>query len=272
MNKFSDLRRRVLSALLGVFVIVSGLVMGEWTYFTVFLAITLFSLWEFYRLVKLQKYLPVRVLGVFVGGLMFVTSFLIEREHWNSNYYFALFPLASLSLVVKLYKKSDTNPIINIALFYLGITYVAIPFALMNMVVFYHNSYGYQILLGLLLIIWSSDTGAYFAGTIFGRTKLFQRISPKKSWEGLLGGAVVATVMATVISQYYTDLELWQWLTVSAIVVVVGTYGDLVESLFKRSMSIKDSGSSIPGHGGFLDRFDSLILSIPFIVLFLKLF
>lgn len=272
MNKFSDLRRRVLSALLGVTVIVTGLVLGEWTYFVVFLAIALFSLWEFYRLVKLQKYLPIRVLGVSLGGLLFIMSFLIEREHWNSNYYFVLFPLASLSLVVKLYKKSDTNPMINIALFYLGITYVALPFALMNMVVFYHKTYSYQILLGLLLIIWSSDTGAYFFGTIFGKTKLFQRISPKKSWEGLLGGALIALGMATLLSQYYTDLLMWEWWIVAIIVVVVGTYGDLVESLFKRSLEIKDSGASIPGHGGFLDRFDSLILAVPFIVMFLKLF
>lgn len=272
MNKFTDLRRRLLAGLVGAFIIIAALVLGEWTYFIVFLLITLFSLWEFYRLIKLQKYLPVRVLGVIVGGLMFVLSFLIESQNWSTNYYYLLFPLASLSLVVKLYEKNDANPFVSIALFYLGITYVALPFSLMNLVVFYHNYYSYQILLGLLLIIWASDTGAYFAGTYFGKTKLFLRISPKKSWEGLIGGAVTSLAFAITISRYYQDLLLWEWITVSIIVVVIGTYGDLVESLFKRSMEIKDSGTSIPGHGGFLDRFDSLILSIPFIVLFLKLF
>lgn len=272
MNKFKDLRRRLLAGFLGAFGIIAALVYGEWTYFAMFLTITVLALWEFYRLIRLQNYLPVRLLGVAVGGLMFILSFLIESQNWSSNYYFALFPLASLSLVIKLYKKSDNNPMINIALFYLGITYVALPFALMNMVVFHHNYYSYQILLGLLLIIWASDTGAYFAGTFFGKTKLFLRISPKKSWEGLVGGAVTSLGFAYMISRYYTDLLLWEWMTVSIIVVVVGTYGDLVESLFKRSMEIKDSGTSIPGHGGFLDRFDSLILSIPFIVVFLKLF
>ncbi|MEO9477010.1 MAG: phosphatidate cytidylyltransferase [Cyclobacteriaceae bacterium] len=272
MNKFKDLRQRMLAGFIGAFVIIAALVYGEWSYFAVFLAIALLALWEFYRLVRLQNYLPIRVLGVIVGGLMFVLSFLIESQNWNSNYYFALFPLASLSLVVKLYKKSDSNPFINIALFYLGITYVALPFALMNIIVFHHDYYSYQILLGLLLIIWASDTGAYFAGTFFGKTKLFSRISPKKSWEGFVGGAVTSMAFAYMISNYYTDLLLWEWIIVSIIVVVVGTYGDLVESLFKRSLEIKDSGTTIPGHGGFLDRFDSLILSIPFIVVFLKLF
>ncbi|WP_258102636.1 phosphatidate cytidylyltransferase [Marinoscillum sp. MHG1-6] len=261
-----------MAGFLGAFVIIASLVYGQWSYFVIFFALALFSLWEFYRLMKLQNYLPIRVLGVIIGGLMFVFSFLIESQNWNSNYYYALFPLASLSLVVKLYKKTDNNPIINIAIFYLGITYVALPFALMNMVVFHGGGYGYKILLGLLLIIWASDTGAYFAGTFFGKTKLFQRISPKKSWEGLVGGAIMAVLFAFIMSRYHTDLYLWEWLVVAAIVVVVGTYGDLVESLFKRSMEIKDSGASIPGHGGFLDRFDSLILSIPFIVVFLKLF
>lgn len=272
MNKFKDLRRRLLAGIIGAFGIIAALVYGEWSYFAVFLSIAVLALWEFYRLVRLQNYLPVRLLGVIVGGLMFILSFLIESQNWSSNYYFALFPLASLSLVIKLYKKSDNSPMINIALFYLGITYVALPFALMNMVVFHHNYYSYQILLGLLLIIWASDTGAYFAGTFFGKTKLFLRISPKKSWEGLVGGAVTSLSFAYVIAGYYTDLLLWEWMTISIIVVVVGTYGDLVESLFKRSMEIKDSGTSIPGHGGFLDRFDSLILAVPFIVVFLKLF
>jgi len=272
LNKFSDLRKRVFSALIGVMIIVSSLLIGEWTYFFVFFAIAVFSLWEFYRLVRLQNYLPVRLLGVFVGGLMFVFSFFIERQHLSANYYFALFPLASLSLVIKLYKKSDQNPFLNIAFFYLGITYVAIPFALMNIVVYSSEVYSHEILMGLLFIIWASDTGAYFAGTFFGKRKLFLRISPKKSWEGFIGGALTAIAFAYLISRISTDLMLWEWIIVSIIVVVTGTYGDLVESLFKRSMLIKDSGTSIPGHGGFLDRFDSLILAVPFVVVFLKLF
>jgi len=97
-------------------------------------------------------------------------------------------------------------------------------------------------------------------------------VSPKKSWEGFLGGTILAISVSLLISYYINVLELWQWIGIAVIIAVVGTYGDLVESLFKRSIEIKDSGSSIPGHGGFLDRFDSLLLSLPFIALFLKIF
>jgi phosphatidate cytidylyltransferase len=271
LNKFSELKKRLFSALLGASVTISSIVWSEWTYFLVFFTICILAQWEFYRLVRIQDYLPIRFWGVFIGGLLFILTFFIERGDLDGKYLFLLFPLASVIFIFKLYKKDDPNPFVNIALFYLGISYVALPFALINIIVFADGDYTYQILLGLMLIIWSSDTGAYFAGTAFGKTKLFERISPKKSWEGSLGGALVATGLAYIAATYFDRLNLWEWLIIAAIVVVAGTYGDLVESHFKRSMSIKDSGNSIPGHGGFLDRFDSLILAVPFIVVFLKL-
>ena len=271
LNKFSELKKRLFSALLGASVIISSIVWSEWTYFLVFFTICILAQWEFYRLVRIQDYLPIRFWGVFIGGLLFILTFFIERGDLDGKYLFLLFPLASVIFIFKLYKKDDPNPFVNIALFYLGISYVALPFALINIIVFADGDYTYQILLGLMLIIWSSDTGAYFAGTAFGKTKLFERISPKKSWEGSLCGALVATGLAYIAATYFDRLNLWEWLIIAAIVVVAGTYGDLVESHFKRSMSIKDSGNSIPGHGGFLDRFDSLILAVPFIVVFLKL-
>jgi len=272
LGRFSELYRRLISALFGATVIVSALIYGEWAYFGVFLLICFFAQWEFYRLVRIQSYIPIRLLGVFIGSTLFVLSFLIEKGILEYKYYVAIFPLASVVFLIKLYKKEDTNPFANIAMFYLGITYVALPFTLINIIVFFHGTYGYQIMLGLLVIIWASDTGAYFVGSLFGKTKLFERISPKKSWEGSIGGALISVAIAWGISYYYTDLNLLEWIIVALIVVVAGTYGDLVESLFKRSMSIKDSGNIIPGHGGFLDRFDSLILAVPFIVVFLKLF
>ena len=119
---------------------------------------------------------------------------------------------------------------------------------------------------------WANDVGAYFTGILFGRTKLFERISPKKSWEGSIGGATTSIITSLVISQYFPGLNSIEWIGVSVIVVIAGTYGDLVESHFKRSIQIKDSGSIIPGHGGFLDRFDSLLIAVPFVVVFLKLF
>jgi phosphatidate cytidylyltransferase len=122
------------------------------------------------------------------------------------------------------------------------------------------------------LILWASDTGAYFAGTKFGKTKLFERVSPKKSWEGFLGGAFSAIGVAFIITRYFHVIEDWKWLVIAGIIIIAGTYGDLIESLFKRSIEIKDSGRGLPGHGGFMDRFDGLLLSAPFITAFLKIF
>jgi phosphatidate cytidylyltransferase len=109
-------------------------------------------------------------------------------------------------------------------------------------------------------------------GRKLGKTKLFERISPKKSWEGLVGGMFFSQMVAWGLSVYFTSVEGWKWFVISAIIVIVGTYGDLVESMLKRSLNIKDSGSVIPGHGGFLDRFDGLLVAMPFVALFFKLF
>src|SRR5690606_25338102 len=148
-----------------------------------------------------------------------------------------------------------------------------IPFSLINIIAFsVDNTFHYEIVVGSLLILWASDSGAFFAGTKFGKTKLFERVSPKKSWEGSLGGAFAAILTAYFLSQYFIILPQWKWMGICGIIVIAGTYGDLIESLFKRSISIKDSGRGLPGHGGFMDRFDGLLLSAPFIVAFLQIF
>jgi phosphatidate cytidylyltransferase len=180
--------------------------------------------------------------------------------------------MISLVFIIKLYKKMERKPFNNIAITILGIFYTAVPFALLNIATYEHKTYNYQIITGCLFILWATDTGAYFAGTLFGKNKLFERISPKKSWEGALGGAILAMIFAYGFSIYFTTLAQWQWLCIGAIIIVGGIYGDLVESLLKRSIEIKDSGNSLPGHGGFLDRFDGLLISAPFIVAFLEFF
>jgi phosphatidate cytidylyltransferase len=153
----------------------------------------------------------------------------------------------------------------------MGIIYVSLPFSLLNISVFFKGTYSYHVIMGTMLILWACDTGAYFSGKAFGRRKLFQRISPKKTWEGSIGGGILAVTVGILFSYIFTDLPMWKWICISVIIVIAGTYGDLVESLFKRSINIKDSGKSIPGHGGFLDRFDSLLLSAPFIAAFIKI-
>jgi len=272
INKYSNLVQRSITALVGGVVVILASIYSDWAYFLIFATILGFSQMEFYKLSGLDGMLPLKTFGTILGLIIFTLTFLAEKEILPQPYLFLIFPLVSLTFFIKLYKKTDKKPFTGIAYTYLGIFYVAVPFSLLNMAVFsVDGAYRFEILVGCLTILWASDTGAYFAGTRFGKTKLFERVSPKKSWEGFLGGVFAAIAIAFVISQYFTVLEDWKWLVIAGIIIIAGTYGDLIESLFKRSISIKDSGTILPGHGGFLDRFDGLLLSVPFITAFLKI-
>jgi phosphatidate cytidylyltransferase len=270
-NKYSNLTLRLAAGFVGAAIIILSIVMGEWTYFFAFLLISQLTLNEFYRLAGMDGMVPLKFWGGLTGLLIFSLSFLIEKNMLPAGYYLAIFPFMSITFLLKLYKKNDNKPFNGIAYNFLGIVYVTVPFALLNFTVFFQDTYHYDILLGLLLLLWATDTGAYFAGTYFGKRKLFFRISPKKSWEGFIGGSILALAVSIVLASFVQTLPWWQWTVIAFIIIVAGTYGDLVESLLKRSLAIKDSGGAIPGHGGFLDRFDGLILSTPFIVAFLEI-
>ena len=272
INKYSNLVQRAITSLVGAALILAALIYSDWTYFLIFGTILGMSQMEFYKLSGLDGMLPLKSFGTILGLLIFTLTFMVEKEHLPHEYLYLIFPLVSLTFFIKLYKKTDKKPFTGVAYTYLGIFYVAVPISLLNLAVFSVDAvYHYEILIGCLLILWASDSGAYFAGTRFGKTKLFERVSPKKSWDGFLGGAFSAILVAFVISQYFTVLEDWKWLVIAGIIIIAGTYGDLIESLFKRSIEIKDSGSVLPGHGGFMDRFDGLLLSAPFITAFLKI-
>lgn len=272
IRKYNNLTQRIITGLAGSAGIIFGICYSEWTYYLIFLIICFFSIREFYTLAGLDGVVPQAAFGIICGVVIYSLSFFIEKGDISYRYYFSIFPLISFVYLIKLYKKFERKPFTNIAYTFLGIFYVAVPFSLLNIAVFENGDYNYQIILGCLLILWASDTGAYFAGTFFGKSKLFERISPKKSWEGFIGGAVLALIFAYGLSTYFHLLTLWQWLIVGLIIIIGGTFGDLVESLLKRSIEIKDSGDSLPGHGGFLDRFDGLFISAPFIVAYLEIF
>lgn len=271
-KKYSDLALRAVTGIIGAFVLIYGVATSSWAFFVIFFIIAMLTQWEFYKLIIANGIVPLRTYGTIIGAFLFTVVYLIERELLTLDWLYLLFPMVSLIYFIKLYKKDEENPFTNIAFTFLGICYVALPFSLLSVAAYNFGQYSYQIVLGIFLILWASDTGAYFAGVQFGKRKLFERVSPKKSWEGSVGGAILSLSMAIGISFYFTELELWKWVVISILTVVAGTYGDLVESLFKRSMDIKDSGKKLPGHGGFLDRFDGLLLSVPFIVIFLKFF
>jgi len=269
LTNYSNLTQRVITATIGAILVIVGCVYNEWTYYAVFFIICGATVMEFYSLCSSEKVLPSKPIGILISLYIFTLTFLIEKGILTGDWYFSIFPVVVIVYLIKLYKKEE-KPFTNIGYTLLGITYVALPFALLNISVFSFGSYDYEIPIGLLLILWAYDTGAYFIGIRFGKRRLFERISPKKSWEGAFGGLLLAMILASVVGYYFTSLSLIEWYGFTLIVVVAGTYGDLVESLFKRSIDIKDSGRTIPGHGGFLDRFDGLLLSMPFIVFYLK--
>jgi phosphatidate cytidylyltransferase len=262
LSKFSNLTQRLITAILGAAGIVFGIVYSEWTYFIIFFIICVFSLIEFYKLTLLDGLVPQKTFGTLCGIAIFCLSFFIERGDISYRYYFLIFPTVSCVYMIKLYKKFERKPFTNIAYTFLGIFYVAVPFMLLNIAAFENQVYDYQIIFGCLFILWASDSGAYFAGTLFGKRKLFERISPKKSWEGFIGGAALAFSFAYGLPYFFSaighepTIRSWQWMVIGVIIIIGGTFGDLVESLLKRSIEIKDSGDSLPGHGGFLDRIE----------------
>ena len=266
-----EITQRVITGVLGAAIILTSLLWSEWTYFWVFFCICGISMVEFYRLLGVDGHFPLKTFGTANGLFIFTMTFLVERGSVVDDYYLLVFITVSTGYLIILYEQRSLKPFLNIAVTFLGILYIAVPFALLNMSIYYDNQYHPEIILGAILMLWASDTGAYFAGRNFGRRKLFERISPKKTWEGSIGGGIFSLSLAFLYAQYNPTLTLLQWMCISAIIVVGGTYGDLVESLFKRSLKIKDSGRVIPGHGGFLDRFDGLLIASPFIVAFVRL-
>ena len=183
--------------------------------------------------------------------------------------------LPLIILVADLFSKNNSgfkNSMITIA----GVLYVALPFGLLNYLVvpgsLITEGYYPWILVGIFLIIWMYDSMAYLTGTLIGKHRICERISPKKSWEGLIGGTVFAILMAYVNSLVISELNFVKWAVISLLVVIFGTCGDFFESKLKRECGLKDTGSILPGHGGMLDRFDTVLFTAPVIYIWLNLF
>jgi phosphatidate cytidylyltransferase len=169
-------------------------------------------------------------------------------------------PLIFVALVVELWRKTE-NPIINLGVFSFGLIYLLLPFSLLSF--FLKSVDNYWYLLGMFVLIWTNDTFAYLTGRFIGKTKLFERISPKKTWEGTLGGVFFTILVAILIAEFTLTGSGLFWIVSACLIAPSAIVGDLLESLMKRDLGIKDSGNILPGHGGILDRFDATIFTIP---------
>lgn len=219
------------------------------------------------------KVRPQALLGIFIGAALFIWAFLYASGRIERITITGFIPLLVGIFVIELYR-AHQQPILNIAYSILGLLYIALPFALLNFIVIngpsYAMTYNPKILLGILFLVWSNDTGAYLFGVSIGKHKMFPRISPKKSWEGFAGGLLVTLLVAWVIALFFHEVGLRHWLVIGVIASIMGVFGDLVESMLKRSIGVKDSGKFLPGHGGLLDRFDALIMVIPMVYAYLE--
>ncbi len=267
----NNLLVRAITAIIGVTIILSAIVYNEWTFFTVFILITLLSLHEFYKLGQASGRKPFFVWGLIQSALIFTASYLTFSGNADPVYFYILVAFFSLIFVFAIFRKDRTNIISCIAFTIMGIFYVAVPMSMINAIAFSEGTYTFPLIIGLLFSQWANDTGGYFAGKALGKHKLYEAISPNKTWEGSIGGLVLVLIIAYVISLFFDDLTAIEWMGLGVVIAIFGSIGDLAESLFKRNLAIKDSGSSIPGHGGFLDRFDGLLLALPFATLYIHL-
>lgn len=267
----SNLTQRFITGIIGVAIVVSAILYSELSSLLLLTFISTLSLIEFYRLSKNDNIKPHVVLGIVTGILLFL-PLIFGPILPNLNLLPLVFILPYLIFIRELYTKSE-KPFTNIAYTILGNVYISAPMLMFYLISFHGTGEEYKPLnlVGYFVILWANDIGGYTAGRLWGKHKLFERISPKKTWEGFIGSGICAIGIAFAVAHYCTAFSLQQWLIIASIIFITGVLGDLVESMFKRSLVIKDSGSLLPGHGGFLDRFDALFISAPFVFFYLSL-
>lgn len=268
-----NLVQRTLSGIVYLVVIIGALLSGKIPFGFVFMVITLLALYEFYGMALASGAAPFVVPSMTAGALIYGLSYLVAASVLPYRMLVLAIPLFLFLFIIALYSMRP-EVIRNSAVSLLGVVYVVFPVAAMNFLAFPEvNGYVYthRIILGILILVWINDTGAYLVGITLGRHRLFKRISPKKSWEGAIGAAIITLGVSWWMQDLTGILAREQWLVLALIASVFGVFGDLTESLFKRSVNIKDSGTLIPGHGGVLDRVDSILFVMPLALCYLAL-
>lgn len=279
--KMKNLMVRTLSGLVLVAVFVGAVLGSQWSFGALLLLILVGGQTEFYKLARETGLSPQRWMGLAVGVLLFALNFIVFRQFSRSVtdeaggavLYLLLYIglLLPTLFVCELFRRSAT-PLANLGATLLGVQYVAVPLSLLLYVPVLAGDgvWRPETVLCYIFIIWANDVFAYLVGMTFGRHRLCERLSPKKSWEGFFGG-LAGAVATGLAAAYALDANYWVWGGLALVASLSGVAGDLVESMFKREAGVKDSGQVIPGHGGVLDRFDALLLSAPYVFLYLLL-
>lgn len=266
--------KRGITGTIYVILTLGSILLSKYTFFAFFAIVLAYTLFEFYRLCKQGGYKPQVSLGIIIAVYLFVAFFLYDLRIIGEIIFLGIIPVVMLSPVIELFRKSE-YPVQNIAYTLLGIAYIAFPFSVLNFIVSPYDhvpeTYVPEALIGLFIILWANDSGAYLVGSWIGKTKMIERISPNKTWEGAIGGAIVAVIVALILFHFIGYLSPLHAAIVSILTVISGTIGDLTESLIKRSFNAKDSGTLLPGHGGLLDRFDSMLFAAPIYFVYISI-
>lgn len=256
---------RALSGAVYVLLLVGATLYSPYSFLLLFGVLLLFSVGEFCKLVGLKPVFP--LLLATLGYILFNLDNTVKT---NEILLLIAALLVSIRSLVFLFEKKNRF-LDKQSKYVFLIGYLIIPIIIFTKIPFISNSYHPEIIIAILILIWTNDTFAYLVGITMGKTKLFERISPKKTIEGFSGGLVFAIIAGVLLAQFYIQESIIRWIIIALLVTTFGTLGDLIESKFKRLAGVKDSGNIMPGHGGFLDRLDSIIFVAPFVYLFYQI-
>ena len=268
---------RALTGIIFVVVLISAIYIHPIFFLILFCIITGLTLWEFGGLVKHHENANLqRTVNVLGGVYLFIATFVYANGLTDGKIFLPYLLFIMLTMIAELYYKAP-NPINNWAFTLFAQVYCAGSFSILNFIGAEPGtpgvmSYTPLFIMAIFIFVWLDDTGAYLVGSLIGKHKLFERISPKKSWEGFFGGLILSLASSQAFAWFAPEINRMNWLGLAATVVLFGTWGDLIESLLKRTLGVKDSGNVLPGHGGMLDRFDSVMLAVPASYIYIELF
>jgi phosphatidate cytidylyltransferase len=261
------MKLRAITGFFFIIVMLGSLLLGHYVFDIFYSLLSGLCLWEFCINVKKSGInLDWKTMGP--RGIVIYIICALQPHGYNSLLSILLVIFLIIIFIEELFKKNE-KPFTIVAYAFLGVFFTIVPFLFFHALGYMGEGFNFHLPMAFLLMLWANDTGAYLVGSKLGKHKLFERHSPKKTWEGFIGGILITAGAALLIARYFTDLSQIQWVVIAVLISVFGTIGDLIESMFKRSINVKDSGGLLPGHGGLLDRFDGLFIAAPVVYIYL---